>query len=165
MVRPGSDIGKHRSRLNYFLLMFPPLQLNEIVRLTNIHLAKKRRRLTTVGEIIKFLGILILTSRFKFGRRSSLWSTSQFSKYYGAPCFGKTRMSRQRFDDLWASIAFSEQPATRPESMSSKQYHWLLVNGFVKKFNDYRKDYFIPSHTICVDESISRYGTDKEASG
>jgi hypothetical protein len=64
MVSPGSDIGKHRSMLDYFLLMFPPLQLNEIVRLTNIHLAKKRRRLTTVGEIIKFFGILILTTSF-----------------------------------------------------------------------------------------------------
>jgi hypothetical protein len=157
MVGPGSDIGKHRSRLDYFLLMFPPLQLNEIVRLTNIHLTKKRRRLTTVGETIKFLGVLILTTRFEFGRRSSLWSTSQFSKYRGAPCFGKTGMSRVRFDDLWASIAFSEQPATRPESMTSEQYRWLLVDGFVEKFNDYRKDYFIPSHTICVDESISRW--------
>jgi hypothetical protein len=41
--------------------------------------------------------------------------------------------------------------------MSSEQYCWLLVNGFVEKFNDYKKNYFIPSHTICVDESISRW--------
>jgi hypothetical protein len=157
MVSPGLDIGKHRSRLDYFLLMFPLLQLNKIGRLTNLHLAKKRRRLTTVGEVIKFFGLLILTTIFEFGRRSSLWSTSPFSKYHGVPCFGKTGMSRQRFDDLWSTIAFSEQPATRLEWMSSEQHCWLLVNGFVDKFNNYRKNYFIPSRTICVDDSISRW--------
>jgi hypothetical protein len=61
------------------------------------------------------------------------------------------------FDDLWAIIAFSEQPATRQESMSSEQYCWLLADGFVKTFNNYCKDYFIPSHAICVDKSISRW--------
>jgi hypothetical protein len=157
MLGPGSDVGAHRSRLDYFLLMFPPLQLNEIVRLTNIHLLKNKKKVTTIGEIIKLFGILILATRYEFGSRSSLWSINPFSKYRPAPAFGKTGMGRKRFDDLWGAITFSEQPGTRPDGMSSEQYRWLLVDGFVDKFNEYRKNYFVPSHTICVDESISRW--------
>jgi hypothetical protein len=41
--------------------------------------------------------------------------------------------------------------------MTSEQYCWLLVDGFVEMFNEYRKNYFIPSHTICVDASISQW--------
>jgi hypothetical protein len=33
----------------------------------------------------------------------------------------------------------------------------LLVSDFVKAFNDQREQNFIPSHLICVDESISRW--------
>ena len=102
-------------------------------------------------------GILILSTRYEFGSRASLWSINPFSKYRPAPAFGKTGMSRARFDDLWGCLSFSEQPATRPETMTSEQYCWLLIDGFVEKFNEYRKHFFIPSHTICVDESISRW--------
>lgn len=154
---PGSDLSGRRTRLDYFLLMFPPLQLREIVRLTNRNLLRRRKKRTTVGEIIKFFGVLILSTRFEFGTRASLWSNTPASKYTAAASFGKTGMSRQRFDDIWSCLSFSEQPDTRPNTMSSEQYRWLLVDGFVEKFNDYRKDYFIPSHTICVDESISRW--------
>jgi hypothetical protein len=157
MLGPGSDVGAHRSRLDYFLLMFPPLQLNEIVRLTNIHLLRKKKKLTSIGEVIKMFGVLILSTRYEFGSRSSLWSLNPTSKYVPAPAFGKTGMSRCRFDDMWGCLSFSEQPATRPAAMSSEQYRWLLVDGFVERFNEYRKNYFIPSHTICVDESISRW--------
>lgn len=31
----------------------------------------------------------------------------------------------------------------------------MLVDDFVKRFNDYRASNFIPSEIICVDESIS----------
>jgi hypothetical protein len=73
------------------------------------------------------------------------------------PAIGKTGMPWKHFDDLWSSLSFSEQPATRPDTMSSEQYHWLLVDGLIKMFNKYWKNYSIPSHTICVgvDESIS----------
>jgi hypothetical protein len=94
MLGPGSDVGAHRSRLDYFLLMFPPLQLNEIVRLTNIHLLKKKKKkLTSIGEVIKMFGVLILSTRYEFGSRSSLWSLNPNSKYVPAPAFGKTGMS------------------------------------------------------------------------
>ena len=135
----------------------PPLQLNEMVRLTSLSVCRKRKRGTTVGQMIKMFGFLILSTRFESRSRASLWSASPASKYRAAPAFGKTGMFRQRFNDLWSCLSFSEQPATRPDTMTSEQYPWLLVDGFVEKFNDYRQDYFVPSHTICVDESISRW--------
>jgi hypothetical protein len=64
-------------------------------------------------------GILILLTRYKFGSRAILWSINPFSKYGPAPAFGKTGMSRMWFDDLWGCLSFSEQPATRPDTISS----------------------------------------------
>jgi hypothetical protein len=40
--------------------------------------------------------------------------------------------------------------------MSSEKYRWLLVDGFVERFNDYRASTFILSDHICIDESMSR---------
>jgi hypothetical protein len=74
---PGSDLGARRSWLEYFLLMFPPLELQEIVRLTSRDLLHRRKKKpTTTGEIIKFFGVLILSTRFEFGTRASLWSNT-----------------------------------------------------------------------------------------
>ena len=66
-------------------------------------------------------------------------------------------MARKRFDLLWRWMVWSDQPEIRPEKMKHSQYRWKLVDGFVKRFNDYRAQSFIPSEMICVDESISRW--------
>ena len=59
---------------------------------------------TNKGEIIKWLGIIILATRFEFGDRASLWSTVSKSKYRSAPDFDKTGMNRHRFDMLWRHV-------------------------------------------------------------
>ena len=41
--------------------------------------------------------------------------------------------------------------------MTAEMYRWLLIDDFVKEFNNYRADNFLPGSTICVDESISRW--------
>ena len=111
----------------------------------------------TTGEILKFIGIIILMSKFEFCKRRDLWTnTSQF-RYVSAPALGKTGMARKRFDLLWQWMVWSDQPEIRPETMKHSQYRWKLVDGFVKRFNDYRAQSFIPSEMICVDESISRW--------
>jgi len=66
-------------------------------------------------------------------------------------------MSRKRFHLLWQWIVWSDQPNIRSETMKHSQYRWKLVDGFVKKINDYRAQSFISSETICVDESICRW--------
>ena len=156
-ITAGCDVNCRRSRLDYFLLMFPPTQLQEMCRLTNFQLNKKEARETTIGEILKFFGIMILATRFEFQSRASLWSNTAPSKYIPAPSFGRTGMSRNRFDELFSCVRWSEQPEEKPSGMSSETYRWLLVDGFVKWFNDYRAATFSPSDLLCADESISRW--------
>jgi hypothetical protein len=66
VIHAGSDANFTRSRLDYFLLMFPLPHLNNIVRLTNSELTTLNKRETTAGEVLKFFGILILISKFEF---------------------------------------------------------------------------------------------------
>ena len=145
------------SRLDYFLLMFPPTHLQDMARLTNTVLAAQSSERTSCGELLKFFGILILASKFEFKSIRSLWSTTAPSKYIPAPAFGRTGMARRRFDDLWKCIRWSNQPSERPDGMTSEQYRWRLVDDFVDKFNEHRAAAFQPSELLCVDESISRW--------
>ena len=93
----------------------------------------------TKGELIKFYGIIVLRTRYKFRRRRELWSTKLMSKFTEAPKFGeKTGMSRNRFDNIWSCIWFSDQPEQRPEGMGSMEYRWRLVDDFIDDLNDYR---------------------------
>ena len=41
--------------------------------------------------------------------------------------------------------------------MKHSQYRWKLIDGFVKRFNNYRVHHFFLQTLICVDESISRW--------
>ena len=68
-------------------------------------------------------------------------------------------MSRNRFDDIWSCIWFSEQPEQKPEGMNSMDYGWIILNDFINDYNGNRASNYYPSNQICVDESISRcYG-------
>jgi hypothetical protein len=137
--------------------MFPPSELQLILRLTNSQLRSAGLKETTKGEILKFFGVIILATRFEFGDRASLWSSTAPSKYVPAPSFGQTGMTRPRFDTIWKYIRFSDQPDVRPDNMSSEQHRWRLVVDFVKTFNDHRAETFVPSDKICVDELISHW--------
>jgi hypothetical protein len=74
-LRSGSDSRKALSRLEYFLLMFPPNQLATIMTLTSEHLIGLHKDPTTPGgikdpttpgEILKLFGVLILITRYDF---------------------------------------------------------------------------------------------------
>jgi hypothetical protein len=76
-----------------------------MVQLTNVQLHLKNLQLTKTGEILKWFGLIILTtSKFEFASRGSLWSTVAHSKYQPGPPFGMTGMSWNRFDDLFSAI-------------------------------------------------------------
>ena len=157
VFRKGSNRHNRMTKLEYFLLMFPPMQLDEMVRLTNLRLEAKDYSETTKTEIVKWMGILLLITRFEFRTRKLLWSTTPQGKYRAAPCFGKTGMSRNRFTELTSCMRWSDQPDVPHEGMSAEQHRWLLVDGFVERFNQHRENTFFPSWTICVDESMSRW--------
>ena len=156
--RDGSNRDETISRLDVFLQMFPNRQLHDMYTLTNLQLTKKRLKETTKSELLKFMGILILSTRFEWNNRSDLWAETAPSKYELTPQFGKrTGMKRKRFDELWANIKFSSQPEAVPEGMSLERYRWMLVDGFINNFNNHRSVNFIPTDRICVDESFSRW--------
>ena len=142
MLGHGGDHQNSYSCLEYFLMLFPPQQLQFILQLTNNELAMARKNYTTAGEIVKFLRVMLLVTRFEFGSRASLWSNVTTNKYIPAPSFGLTGMPWKRFDDLWMCIQFSEQPPNRPSDMTSEQYRWRLVDDFVKNFNEHRAQNF-----------------------
>ncbi len=105
VVTAGSEVSGRLSRLDFFMLMFPPSQLSACCKLTNINLKRKNRKITTKGELLWFFGLIILATRFEFSKRSSLWITIiATSKYIPAPAFGNSGMSRDRFDLLWQCI-------------------------------------------------------------
>jgi Transposase IS4 len=104
----GSNITKRMSRLDVFLLMFPPNQLDVMCRETNIILDFYHKPKTTKCELLKFFGIIILATRYEFQSRRNLWSEKPTSKYLSSPAFGsKTGMSRKRFDVLWSGVRWS----------------------------------------------------------
>ena len=125
------------SRLDIFLLMFPPQQLQHIINLTNKNLRKQGLRATTKGEIIKYFGIIILGTRFEFKARRDLWNVRSKSRFIDPPRFGeKTGMGRVRFDDLWSAMRFSDQSEEREPGEDSSIYRWKLVDDFIKNFNE-----------------------------
>ena len=67
MLGRGGDHQNSYSRLEYFLMLFPPQQLQLILQLTNNELAMARKNYTTAGEIVKFFGVMLLVTRFEFG--------------------------------------------------------------------------------------------------
>ena len=146
------------SLLDAFLLMFPPDHLIHIINLTNRKLRTANYLETSKGEIVKFFGIIILSTRFVFGRRRDLWKAKSASRLIDPPNFGcRTGMVRDRFDHLWSCIRFSDQTDEREEGMTSMAHRWMLVDDFVTAFNEYRASNYSPSDRICVDESISRW--------
>jgi hypothetical protein len=100
------------SRFDYFLLMFPPRQLAIMLELTTGSLVATGKKATTMGELIKFFGLMILATRHEFTSRASLGSTTSSSKYTTAVAFGMTGTLRTRFDDLWSHLKWSDQPPT-----------------------------------------------------
>jgi hypothetical protein len=96
-VFPNSAPSLGMSRLDFFLLMFPDDQLTEMLSLTNREMRKRGAPGLTMTELLKFFGILILSTRFEFGSRSELWSRTAPSKYQPAPAFGRCGMPRHCF--------------------------------------------------------------------
>ena len=77
-----------------YVYSFLSQQLSLIVELLNEQFATKRLKDVTAGELIKFFGVLVLTTRAKVNVRRDLWKTTRDSKY--TPVFdfgGKTGMT------------------------------------------------------------------------
>lgn len=152
-----SDTTGIDDHFDYFQLMMPPGAIRNILNLTNEQLSCFNRRLLDWEELIAFLGVVILGTRFDFQDRRSLWSTERVSRFQNPPDFARTGISRNRFDEVWRCLRFSAQPCIRPEHVSAEDYRWMLVDDFVDHINTYRAKYFTPSNDLCADESVVRW--------
>ena len=143
--------------VDYFLLMFPPKQLQTMLQHTNAVLDTNSLQKTNISEMLKWFGVIILTTKFEFASRRSLWNTVSASKYRPAPQFGLTGMSKHRFEELFKCVRWSHQPPAEGGEECSETHRWKLVDDFVTNFNKHQANYFNPSDCICVDESMSRW--------
>jgi Transposase IS4 len=96
--------------------MFPISHVSVIVRFSNENLQKEKLSLARHSEILKFFGVIVLMTRFKFGTRDSLWSTTPTSRYVPPANIGRTGMRRTRFRNLRRAIRFSKQGPVDEES-------------------------------------------------
>ena len=148
-LREGDDVNLTRSCLHYFEAAFPSNALRRILHLTNRKLRAKEVDEIDMGELYKFFGICILVTKFEFSSRRDLWSTISNCRYIPPASIGEnTGMSRNRFDEIWSSLTFSEQEEERPDYMSHAAHRWQLVDDFVQDFNDHRRSNFSPSEVV-----------------
>ena len=73
------------SEYDCFMATFPKDQLIWMVSALNRSLLANDKQITTVGELLKWFGVLILITRFEFGDRASLWSLESHNKYIPRP--------------------------------------------------------------------------------
>lgn len=156
--KAGCDEGENIPIFEYFLACYPMPVLMNILQQTNQQFISMGIPVPlTLGELIRYFGVVILSTRFEFSERRELWSNTPLSKYMPAPAFGKTGLSRDRFDTIHRFIRFSYQPDNRPTSMSHEAYRWMLVDDHVSMINRHRAKFFTPSDRICGDESMVRW--------
>ena len=106
--------------------------------------------------MIKWFGIIILATHFKFGYRAGLCYNVSQSKYRSSPDFSNTGINRYRLNILWRRVRWSHQPDVWDEVTIHEAHWWKRVEDSVTTFNEYCTQLFSPSDLICADESISR---------
>jgi Transposase IS4 len=86
--RYGSNSDRTITRFEVFLQLFPSLALNTMVFSTNHNLKKNCDQKTNRQELLRFIGINILATKYEWNDRSDLWSKTKPSKYEASPDFG-----------------------------------------------------------------------------
>ena len=76
----NGDIQHVYSPLDYFLMSFPSAQMELCLIETNKQLREQQKRETSVNELYKLFGIIILITRFETTSRAQLWSTVSQNK-------------------------------------------------------------------------------------
>lgn len=69
-------------------------------------------------------------------------------------------MLRNRFDDMWINIVFSNHAERDEVQDGSIERRWSLVNDFIDYINNHRETYFTPSHIYAL-MTWFQYGMDE----
>jgi Transposase IS4 len=155
--RYASNSDRYVSRLDMFLQMFPALNLMWQNTNASIVEAGMPNKVATRTELIIFTGVILFSTKYKFGNRSNLRSARSKSKYKMTPQRGNlTGMRRQRYDFLYHHMRFSSQPKEQGDLVYGT-CSWMLIDNFVKAFKDNRAPQIMVLDRLCVDESFSRW--------
>jgi Transposase IS4 len=87
----GGDSGSFdspRRPCDYFMAVFSTDKLVRMVRLTNEKLNLKKHPCKNTAELLKFIAVLILGTRYEFGSRADLWKTEEPTAFLIRPPLG-----------------------------------------------------------------------------
>ena len=97
-----STISKNMIRPDFFLGIFPRCQLNIVITLPNTELRRNISPATTIWDMIKCFGVIILITRYKFTSRSDMCSSRYQYNYIKPPYILNTGLTIPRFSYLWS---------------------------------------------------------------
>ncbi|XP_014677366.1 PREDICTED: piggyBac transposable element-derived protein 4-like [Priapulus caudatus] len=145
--------------MSFFSLFITLELLQSLVYQTNLYAAQQLKDVvlkpfsrlrfwkpTTVPEMKKFLGLLILMGIVRKPQMEMFWSTDEMLE---TP-FVRKVMSRDRFFLLWKFFHFSDNE-NKPENCTDKLYKVRPVYDYlIQKF----RDLFQPNRQISIDEGM-----------
>jgi len=135
--------------------MFRMDQQTRMVRFTSSKLEARGMQPTNGGEILKWVGVTLLATRYESGARADLSAMRACRRYMLSPAFGeRTGMWRRRFDALWSSMTFSQQTGGADDA--SEKRRWQFIDYLITSINDHRASRGSPRDLMCVDEFMSK---------
>ena len=136
--------------LDTFETFFPTNYVNEVI------LPEMRKHMTTkapltYGEFLRFLGLWLIMATIQGPSRHEFWKREQVDMFFGAPFRLTEFMSKTRFEDILASLTYTNKaaPAYRDG------FH--EVRGLIEAWNRNMQSVFVPSWVTCIDESMSSW--------
>lgn len=145
---------------DYFYAVFPMSYLySTIVSLTNDKLGKYNHIFTTPGELVKFIGVLILMSFHEFGGRDELWrrGPDPLNPFIEGADLGRV-ISKNRFEQLLKCLTVSDQsPQPSDPEATRTELRWRAVSGLAEALNSHKATCFTPGPVLCQDESFARW--------
>jgi Transposase IS4 len=131
---------------------------------TNNQLRKKKYKDTTRSEILKFVGLLILCTKYKWNQQSDLWATIPPSKYKMAPQLRKTECPESVLMKAGAVCdGAHSQMRNRRVLHPRRADGCLLMGSSATSTNIDKQTSFHPM--VYVSTSLSLDGTDREVIG
>lgn len=134
--------------LDNFELMFPVQYIKDVM-LPEIRQQMNTKTPLEYGEFLRFLGLWLLMATIQGPSRHEFWKRETVDMFVGAPFRLTEYMSKKRFEDILASLVYSNTPP--PPYKDS--FH--EVRGLIDAWNENMKVVFVSSWVTCIDESMS----------
>ena len=137
-IRTGN--GKERPFFAYFRQAFPWNYFATIVRLTNIALKAANLDLTSIGDLVTFIGIMLVMTQVEFNSRNDCWKTEADPRRCQIPLnFGKRfKMARNRWNDLRKYLTVSDRGDAKPKDhQEANFFRWKIASDFFDAFNSW----------------------------